>query len=518
MILKPEQIQRELCTRSLAKFLKYAWPTIEPGTELIWNWHIDAICEHLEAVTRGEIKNLVINIPPGHMKSVIVSVAWPAWEWISRPEAKGLFASYAMDLALRDAVRSRDLILSPWYQELFTPEWTMSVAQDVKSNYVNTLKGSRFSTAVGARTTGFRGDKIIIDDPLSAGDALSQLERERAVYWLSKVISSRLNDPRTGAKVMIMQRLHDEDPTAYALEAWEDVQHLRLPSEFEPESRSRTSIGWADPRETYGELLFPQFFTAEVIEVAKRELGVDFAGQHQQRPQPLSGSIFQRHWWGYWAPMHTALKPVEVKSDGGEFIACPLTILPEEFDFIAQSWDFTFKDTKKSDFVSGGVWAAKGANRYLLDRVNRRMSFTESVDAIREMTKKWPSCNAVYVEDKANGPAIIDTLKADIVGIVPVDVGAKSKEARAHAVTPQIRGGQVFLPHPSIAPWVEEYVAQHTAFPRGAHDDDVDMTTQALNEMRGWADPSPVFDPTEPNEAYGYTPDEILSSGYKPLI
>lgn len=469
----------EACRNSLARFVREAWHVVEPETPLLWNWHIDAICEHLEAQTRGEIQNLLINVPPGHMKSLIVSVFWPAWEWTIAPGTRWLMSSYALDLAVRDSVRCRDVIESAWYRSLFRPEWRLTGDQNVKSFYTNTATGSRMCISVGSRATGFRGNRIVCDDPLNATEVASEATLDAAIRWWDKVMPTRLNDPRSDTRTMIMQRLHERDPSGHILATKSNFVHLCLPTEFEPERRCSTSLPWTDPRTKPGELLFEELFTRQVVDQLKVDLGSDgFAGQHQQRPAPAEGLILKRQFWRYWQPVGAGLPPVRVDL-GDRVIEVPAVELPARFDEECQSWDMAFKDTDASDPVCGQVWGRLGANAFLRDQMCARMSFTESVNGVRSMSAKWPGTSAKYIEDKANGPAVIASLRTEVPGLIAVNPEG-GKTARAHAVQPFCEAGNVYLPHPSLYPWVEPLIAECAGFPRGAHDDQVDALTQAL--------------------------------------
>lgn len=468
--------------------MKFGWHAIEPGEELIWNWHIKVVCDHLEALIplarrglkRGVqkvIRKLLINIPPGHMKSLLLCVFLPAWVWTFWPEFRALFASHSMPLAIRDSIRCRDLIQSEWYQTTFQPDWALKSDQNLKQHFANTRGGIRQCVAVGSGVTGFRGDLVAWDDILDAKQAHSEAARAEAIRFL-KAFSTRLNDPRRGARVGIMQRLHEQDPAGYVLAqgGWE---HLCLPSEFEPDRKSKTSIGWEDPRSEHGELLFPEMFTPEVLTDAKVDLASDgFAGQHQQRPVPAGGLIFKAHWFKYWVPKGVKLPPVSLLLESGTRIEIEAEEIPDEFDETIQSWDMTFKDTKSSDFVSGGIWSRAGARIYLRDQDHGRKSFSASVAAVQAMSAKWPEATAKYIEDKANGPAIIDTLKLEIPGLIPVEPDG-GKVARAYAMQPAVEAGNVYLPHPALFKWVEPTRDEYIAFPKGTHDDRVDDFTQA---------------------------------------
>lgn len=457
-----DQIKAEQARRNLGEFIRQSWHVVEPSTDLIWNWHIDAIAMHLEAVTDGRIRRLLINIPPGHMKSLLVDVFWPAWVWINRPEWRALFSSYSGDLAIRDSVRCRDLIRSEWYQKSFRPAWTMSGDQNVKSYFKNDRQGFRFSLSVGSQATGWRGDCVVVDDPLNVKDQWSEPARLEAIRWWDKTMSSRLNDPRKGARVIIMQRLHEEDLAGHVLEKGGYV-HLCLPTEFESERRCKTPIGWEDPRVDDGELLFPELFTRAVLEEAKRDLGsTDYAGQHQQRPAPAEGGIIKRAWLRYYDR------------------------LPPRFDQVIQSWDMAFKESKDGSFVVGTVWGQVGADCYLVDLVREHLDFPATIAAVRAMSVRHPTALAKLVEDRANGPAVIQTLKREIPGLIAVEPDG-SKEGRAASTAPLWEAGNVHLPR--NAPWLEPYVAEIVNFPNAAKDDQMDSTSQALRHLTGVGKP-----------------------------
>jgi predicted phage terminase large subunit-like protein len=455
------EIEAELCRRHFAEFVRHAWPVLEPGVELVWNWHLDAICEHLEAVSDGRIQKLIINIPPGHAKSVLVSVLWPVWMWLRDPSWRVLALSYANDLALRDNTRARNVLESEWFRDTFQPTWSLSSDQNVKSRYTNTATGERFAGAVGAKLTGFRGDCIVIDDPISEPDSRSETKREKALQWFGKTTTTRLNDLENDPVVIIMQRLHEDDLTGHLLRDNDDGEweHLCLPSEYDPARHSSTSIGWEDPRTEPGELLFPERFPVTALEKLKKptKLGArGFAGQHQQQPSPDEGDIFKREWWQHWQTL-------------------------PDFDAVIQSWDCTFKDTKTSDYVVGQVWGKKGASYYLIDQVRARMGFAATKAAIIAMKSRYPQSTKILIEDKANGTAIIEMLKAQIPGIIAVNPKG-GKEARANAVQGVVEAGQVFLPPKSTA-WVEGLIDETASFPNGSHDDQVDALTQALMRL-----------------------------------
>jgi predicted phage terminase large subunit-like protein len=481
------EVKAELARRRFRDFIGQFWGVVEPARPLISSWHVDAIADHLQAISEGQIKNLLINVPPGHGKSLIVSVLYPAWQWIrteSGAQWRGLFASYNGGLAIRDSVRCRGLLESPSYRETFRPAWKLAEDQNEKNYFANTESGFRLSLSVGGHGTGFRGDAIVVDDPLNASDQYSENARREVIFWWDQVMSSRLNHMETGNKIMIMQRLHQKDLAGHVLEQG-GYEHLCLPSEFEPERRSVTSIGWRDPRTEPGEILFPALYPRTVLDQARKDLGAaGYAGQHQQRPSPAEGGVLQPHWWRYWKPRGLVLPPVHVRLPDGTECEIHAVDLPERFDTEIQSWDCAFKGLPTSDYVVGQVLARLGSGRYVLDQVRGRMDMPGTVQAIRALSDKYPNSGAKLVEDKANGPAVLQSLKHEITGLKEVNPEG-GKMSRAAAVSPEVEAGNWYLPHPGIAPWVAGFVEECACFPHGAHDDQVDAWSQGGNYLRG---------------------------------
>jgi predicted phage terminase large subunit-like protein len=472
-----KEIDKELATRSLLEFVRQAWQIVEPATPFVEGWHIVAIIEHLEAVTNGQIRNLLINVPPRHMKSLLVSVFWPAWEWIRWPERRWLYSSYAASLSQRDSVACRRLIESNWYQSLWGDRFALTSDQNTKGRFNNDRSGYRLATSVGSSITGEGGDRIVVDDPHNVQDAESDTIRKTTIDWFDIVMSTRVNDPKTAAMTIVMQRCHQRDLSGHLLEkgGWE---HLCLPAEYEG-PRKVTSIGFFDPRQEQGELLWPGRFGPAEIENLKRSMGsYAVAGQLQQRPSPSGGGIFKRNWFRFWQPPGADLPPILVKFPDGtqrSIAAHPIGKVDER----AQSWDCAFKDNDTSDFVVGQVWGRLGANFLLLDQVRARMNCPDTVKAVRAVSDKWQYCSAKLIEDKANGSAVMQMLSREISGILPVNPEG-GKVARAMAVSPLIEAGNVYLPHPELAPWVNDFIEECAAFPNGAHDDQVDAMTQIL--------------------------------------
>jgi hypothetical protein len=283
---------RQRCS-TLAGFVREAWHVLEPEARYVPNWHIDAICAHLEAVTEGRINRLLINVPPGSSKSLITSVMWPAWEWgpIGRRSMRYLATAFNEGPVKRDTRKSRDLIASDWYQRLW-PD--VKLTRTAETSFANASTGTREGVPFGSLTSQ-RGDRLIIDDPHSTETAESDTERLNTTRKFREGAVNRLNDQERSAIVVIMQRLHEQDISGVIISLGMDYVHLMLPMEFDPERACETSIGFHDPREADGELLDPVRFPRGTVEALQRDMGsYAYSGQYQQSPTPRSGGMFQR--------------------------------------------------------------------------------------------------------------------------------------------------------------------------------------------------------------------------------
>lgn len=484
-----EKLKARKCRLSFAYFVQCAWDIVEPAHPLIWGWHMQAVCDHLQAVTEGRIKDLLINIPPGHSKSLLTAVLWPVWEWISNPSERTIFATHSDNLTLRDAMRRRDLIRDEWFRDWFMSDWDLSPDQRAKHFIKNTAKGEWYSTSFGSKITGFRGNKTVVDDPIDAQDAMMRQSVNAMAdveYIYSKILATRFNDPRQGKRVVIMQRLHENDLSDWCIK--NGFTHLNLATYFEPENRCVTydvdgEEFWRDPRQEEGELLFPELFDAEVIKGLEKSLAESFAAQHQQRPAPADGLIFKAHTLRFWIPEGVEVAPMTYKikvGDKAETYVAPQMVLPKTLDRRANSWDMAFKKSEGTDMVAGGDWGKKGPNSFLLNMVCKRMDFVETVQAVLALKRTGRTVGAVVIEDKANGPAVISQLKKSVPGMIAYDPGQDSKIARAQAVTPFFEAGNIWLPHPALFPWVHKLVDHLLKFPKAELDDDVDQLTQML--------------------------------------
>lgn len=448
--------KKVLMERHLADFVKFAWPIVEPSTPLIWNWHIDLICEYLEEVTDGNIQDLIINMPPRHMKSNLVSVFWPCWIWIGEAAKRMIFSSYAQELSTRDSVKVRRILTSPEFQSLWGDKVKLVGDQNVKTRFENTATGYRMATSVGGSVTGEGGDILVVDDPHNIKEIHSDLKRKSVIEWWDNVMSTRRNDPERSARVIIMQRGHQLDLSGHVLKR-DDYTLLCIQSVAESKEtivfpRSGRTL---DRRE--GALLWPKRFGESAIKDARRELGsYGFASQHQQRPTPVGGGIIKRAWWQYYKE------------------------LPKETGRTIQSWDTAFKAGEENDYTVGGTWVEADKGFYLIDVWRKRVEFPDlKRGMIAQYDKHRP--NRVIVEDKASGQSVIQSMKRETK--IPIKaIGVDSdKVSRVHAISPAIEAGRVFLPE--RAPWLADFLDEFESFPNGSHDDQVDMTSQALASM-----------------------------------
>lgn len=451
------EIDRALVKKcGLKKFIELAWHQIEPGKKFLTGWHIDAICDHLEAISRGDLNRLIINIPPGCMKSLTACVFWPAWVWTFRPECKWIFASYSMQFSARDNLKMRRLIDSFWYQE----RWGSSF-KALKDNwgtikFMNDRAGYRLCTSVDGTVTGEHADVQVCDDPIKAQD-ISKVSLKNCLEWWNETMSSRLVDFEKSARLIIMQRLHMNDLAGEMLKAG-GYEHLSLPMEYEPKYFCQTKIGFKDPRTEAGELLWPAKCSKEAVLEIKKGLGTErgIAAQLQQQPVPHSGAIFKREHLAYYDHL-------------------------PKIQTMVSSWDCSFKETGSS-YVVGQIWGvSQDCEQYfLIDQIRKRMGFSDTVSAIKKFAYKYPFCSYHLIEEKANGPAIIDDLINIIPGIEPV-LPLGGKETRANAAERLWVAQKILLPNKE---WLQDFVQEVLEFPNSINNDQVDAMTQALSFLR----------------------------------
>ncbi len=496
------QIERVYCARRLSNFIPAAWHILEPGTVYKRNWHIDAICEHLEAVTAREIRFLVINMPPRTMKSLSVSVCWQVWEWITTPHTRWIFASYGQMLSTRDTVKARRIIQSNWYQERWGHVYQLAGDVNLKTNFENNSRGWRMATSPEGWATGEGGDTQVIDDPHNVREAESDAVREGTLIWLTEVMPTRFNDQTKGAQVIVQQRVHDRDCSGHMLRE-HGYEHLCLPMRYEPsrlvqyssdggpnkEYIPPTSIGWVDPRKVEGELLWPEHMPLKEIDRLEDLMGpYATAGQFQQRPTPRGGGMFKRD----------GLKVIEELPEGLE-----LRLL--------RSWDYAATDPEKQVSLTDPDWTVgllggvamsdADPDFFILNVVRFRMDPGERDYEVKMVANGDGVKVTVWIEQEpgASGKSSIVTARKALVGFavnppridpMPASPGVRAKgtikEAgvptgnkvqRAEPLATHAYRGKVYLLR---GEWNGVFIDEMTSFPMGNKKDQVDAASQCF--------------------------------------
>jgi len=522
------ELDKADCEESLYKFLKYAWKYIDAST-FTEGWPIEAIAEHLQAVTDGEIRRLIINIPPRMGKSSITSCAFPAWVWAqshrsptSGPGVQFLHASYAQQLSLRDSVKCRRLIESPWYRELWGDRFKLTSDQNTKGRFDNDQNGSRLSTSVGSALTGEGGSIIVVDDPNAAQEAFSEATIASTIEWWDSALSTRLNDPKTGAFVVIQQRLSEEDLTGHIMSKNEgEWTHLCLPMRYEWQRHSYTSIGWHDPRglddsgeplvaisedgerlavdveaqieldRREGELLWPDRFGEEEVIILEKQLGPwAAAGQLQQRPEPKGGGVIKREWWKSW--------------DSNIYPNMDLVIATLDTAYTTKTSNDPSAMTVWGVFSNDGrVQAPNHAVGRGQTRVDYERMYTETAPRVMMMhawqgryelhdlvlkvaeTCRLMKVDTLLIENKAAGHSVAQEIRRmygfEKFGVHMFDPKSQDKLARLYSVQHLFAEGLVFAP---LTQWAEMVIAQVGQFPKGKHDDLVDTVSMAMRHLR----------------------------------
>ena len=498
-------MEAEEMRRSFREFVKGAWHVVEPGKVFKSGWHIDAICDHLTYVSLGDIDDLVINIPPRHSKSTIVAVMWPAWEWTWKPETQWLFATYALALTLRDSVKCRRLIQSPWYQERFGTAFSLSSDLNQKGRFDNDAMGYRLATAVAGTATGEGGDRIVVDDAHNMKEINSDTIRGGVIDWWRDVMSTRGNDPKNLGRVIIAQRGHHQDLPGHVLATGNWV-HLNLPGYFVPKTRcvtkakktsnrvvparpdtftfgdqvpplTKDQVIFIDPRKQENDLLTPDRFGPQ--EMAKLSLELTergFEAQIQQNPSAKGGNIMKEHHWREWTD--TELPTIE---------------------FIIQCYDTAFEEEEEHDYSARTTWGVfeheeylnpklpwtakyKGQKRLcliLLERLNKRMEYPELRENAIMAADLWKP-DKVLIEKKSSGHSLAQELRRSGLPIARIKV-TDSKFVRAHAASLILERGCVFYVKRN---WAQEVITQCGNFPADDHDDMVDTCTMAMLWLR----------------------------------
>lgn len=469
------QVQRALVQRSLSHFIQRGWRYMDPSAYR-HNWHIDAISEHLMAVSRGQIRHLLINIPPRCMKSLSVCVAWPAWTWaqdadtaaypLLGPQVRWLFSSYAQTLSVRDSVKCRRLLTSPWYQRLFGDRFMLTGDQNTKLRFDNDQGGYRIATSVDGALTGEGGDILVVDDPHNVKQAESDQVRLGTITWWDEAMSTRLNDPKIGCYVIIMQRLHDRDLSGHVLaKNHPDWTHLCLPMRYEPDHPHRATV---DPRTTLDEPLWESRMPTPVIQAMETAMGsYAVAGQFQQRPAPRSGGLFKRHWF-------------------------PIVKAVPAGSYAVRAWDLAATDEEEQEdpawTATVKLWYHPGLGKFTLSHVERMRASPLAVESsILHVAQIDGKHVPIFIPQdpgqagKAQSHYMIRRLAGYIIESKP-ETGSKTDRALAPAV--QAEAGNVALLE---GPWNAMFLDEVCLFPNSRYKDMTDAFSSAFHlAMRRW--------------------------------
>jgi predicted phage terminase large subunit-like protein len=442
----------ELLRRDLVSFIRRTFETVAPGEKLQLNWHIRAIAFALERVRRGEIKRLIITIPPRHLKSIATSVAFPAFVLGHDPTRKIVCVSYAHELAVKHAIDCRTVLRADWFQRLF-PGTRIGSDKNTELESLTTKRGGRFATSVGGTLTGRGGNLIILDDPMKPDEAMSEISRKRVVQWFETTLLSRINMKAEDAIIIVMQRLHVDDLVGILLEkgGWE---HLDIPAIADAPQEIPIS-----PDETHhrdpGDVLDPVREPQLVLDELKSAMGsMAFSAQYQQRPVPAAGNLIRREWLKFYE--HSPA--------------------PQPGDLLLISWDTAMTATELADYSVGTVWLAKGQTCYLLDLIRGRFDYPTLKRSVLHVREKWPNAT-ILVEDKGSGTSLIQDLRHANVSVVQIKP-EHDKVTRVFATQSLFEGGSVMFPR--HAAWLDDLVAELLAFPHYRNDDQVDSISQAL--------------------------------------
>lgn len=447
-------------------FLRSVFRTVSPGAEYHHNWHIDAISEHLMAAQRGEIRRLLINMPPRSLKSISVAVAWPAWLLGQDPSVQIMCGAYSQGLSYKHSVDTRNVIQSEWYRKVF-PETILSHDQNEKGKFTTTKRGQRMAVSVGSTATGEGGDFLILDDPTNPEQAVSDAERETANRWFKNTFTSRLNDKSTGVIVVVMQRLHEEDVSGMLL-AKGGWTHLNL--EAQATEDKTISIGKFKREIKKGDLLDSVRLSKDVLEEVKRDMtAIGYAGQYQQNPTPDDGGILKKKHWRKWPSEEP---PVCVS--------------------IIQCYDTAFGQKETNDFsarTTWGVFMAKGRDAddklrpsvILLDSMEKRLDYPELKTEVIESARIYEP-DVILIEDKASGQSLIQDLnKVGDLTIRAIKVDGTDKVMRANIAAIVLERGAVWYMERD---WAKNVINQCAKFPNAKHDDIVDTCSMAWLYLR----------------------------------
>jgi predicted phage terminase large subunit-like protein len=438
-------------------FLEKVFVTLSPGQTFIPSWHLDAIAWRLERVRRGEIRRLIINMPPRSLKSIAASVAFPAFVLGLDPTRRLICVSYSGDLAKKHSNDFRAILEAPWYRSTF-PHARIGPYKNSETEIELTRRGFRLATSVGGTLTGRGGDIIVIDDPLKPDDALSEAKRTAANQWFTNTLLSRLDDKRAGAIVIVMQRVHIDDLAGFVLSQSDEWDVLCLPAIAEHDDR--IPIWDGDYCRKAGEVLSPEREPLPVLEELKMQIGSDaFSAQYQQAPAPPGGAMIKRHWVRRYSEVPPRREQLSVQ----------------------QSWDTASKGGPDNDWSVCTTWILTRQKQWFLADVwRRRVDYPSLKAAVQILATKWKA-RRVLVEDTGSGTALVQELRGKVPGIIAVKPEG-DKISRMAAASAKFEAGQVLLPE--RASWLPDLEAELFTFPGSRHDDQCDSISQALQNAK----------------------------------
>jgi predicted phage terminase large subunit-like protein len=436
-------------------FLHKTFATLSPGQTYVSTWHVEAIAWRLERVRRGEIRRLIINMPPRSLKSIAASVAFPAFVLGRDPSRRMICVSYSGDLAKKHANDFRAVLEAPWYRSGF-PNTRIGPFKNSETEIELTARGFRLATSVGGTLTGRGGDIIVIDDPLKPDDALSEAKRSAANQWFMNTLLSRLDDKRTGAIVVVMQRVHVDDLTGFLLGQSDEWDVLSLPAIAESDEAIPLWNDRIHARKS-SEVLSPEREPLDVLDALKLQIGSDaFSAQYQQSPAPPGGAMVKRHWINRYSE------------------------LPPAYDrlFALQSWDTASKGGPDNDWSVCTTWIVTRKKLwYLVDVWRQRVDYPALKAHVQILAKKW-NARRVLVEDAGAGTSLVQELRGQVPGRIIAVKPAGDKASRMAVASAKFEAGQVLLPERAL--WLPDLEAELFVFPGSRHDDQCDSISQAL--------------------------------------
>ena len=508
---------KERYEASLLEFMQGAWPSLD-NSPFQSCWAIDAMCDHMEAVTLGHIPRLLINVPPRCTKTTLCSVVYPAWTWarsdisfLSGPQVRFLCASYGHALSLDSSNKSRRLLTSPWYQKHWPGKITFREDQNTKANYSNTAGGERIATSVGGSLLGLGADILIGDDLNNTEQVESEAERENVANFWNEFHTTRLNDPKQSAIIVIQQRLHEQDVSGLILDSDEDWVHLCIPMRFDPSRKHYTvklpqyedGEPWTDPREVEDELMWPERFDDTIVRQLETSLGPYMAaGRLQQLPVPKGGGILKREWWQPWDGEEARRYGLEWSGERKDF---------PHFELVTGSLDTSYGEKQENDYNAltvWGIWIDRNKNRRAMlmfgwakrlplhgkvisampgeARVNFEQRQREGfglIEWVADTCRRY-KVQRLLIENKTRGRDVANEINRlytrenwGVELLTPVG----DKVSRTHAVVPLFTDNCIWAPDTR---WADAVIANCQSFPKGAHDDLHDTVTMALGWFR----------------------------------